>query len=884
MRTWKRPSLSRLYVLIALVFLSPVAGAEEVSKTKTEKEVESGSESDTTFDPFMLKHYNIPPELAEQLSRAPRFTAGSQQVFLYVNGENRGSTTVRFNDQGALCFNRTLLKHAGLRVPDDMKSPIHPEDVVLPDVTHSSSPVTTEDKGKTDGNNQNDGAKSGVTSGLDAPLSFWAGAPGVQQETSTQESSCIDFLATWSRTEIELLPARQEVRLIVPNEALALEEKDLASYQSGGAALVLNYDALAMNSSTSGSSSEYRSLSTETGLNIGDWVLRNRHNLTEQDGERNSDNLQTYLQRTVVPWKSVLQLGEIDIANPVLAGVPITGIQLLPDGALNATRSGVTIQGLAMTPQSRVEVKQEGILIHSTVVPAGPFTLQDVVLLRGNTGVDVTVYGSDGSENSFSIPAAALRQVSLSRQGTTFGAGQIRQTGNTVTQTPAVLSWSNDVLLTARHLLTGGVMLSEDWQGAGLTLDSAIGQTTISTGTTVTKAEDEGKNGMQGSVAISGLLAERLSGNLAVIWQSDGYRDLSDTLQMHRRREEDGEEDEQGRGRTQITAGLGLNMENFGSGSMAYTQSRSSTGEWGKSLSLSWSRRLGPATLSATYQKEIEGNFGDALFINLSLPVGRGKSLQTRVSRSGDSDPRASVIWNQTVSEAFNYSLSTSATQGQGEGNFSGSLSAVPYYARLNMGYSRNGGDNSSNAGLSGGLVVHRDGVTLSPNRVQDTFGIVKLGDEAGVKIRTPGGTVWTDATGRAVASQLPAWQESRLEVETATLPRNMDIGNGYQKVGAARGSVSRIDFDVIRVRRILMTAKLPDGTLLPKGASVFDESGNWVTMVVDDGQIFVADARDGKLKVSMPDGKNCTVPVTSGEEMATEDYFEKSDVVCVPG
>ncbi len=53
---------------------------------------------------------------------------------------------------------------------------------------------------------------------------------------------------------------------------------------------------------------------------------------------------------------------------------------------------------------------------------------------------------------------------------------------------------------------------------------------------------------------------------------------------------------------------------------------------------------------------------------------------------------------------------------------------------------------------LSGGIALHRQGVTFSPYTIKDTFGIAHLSKpESGIEIATPQGPVWTDFWGQAV-------------------------------------------------------------------------------------------------------------------------------------
>ena len=122
-----------------------------------------------------------------------------------------------------------------------------------------------------------------------------------------------------------------------------------------------------------------------------------------------------------------MQVGEINAMSNVLSGIPITGIQLMPTSGLTKDGSGVSVSGIARSSQARVEIRQNNQLIFSTLVSAGPFTLDDVPVARNNVDLDVSVVESDGSTNHFIVPAAAVKQRNLSRpQGLTVSAGQVR--------------------------------------------------------------------------------------------------------------------------------------------------------------------------------------------------------------------------------------------------------------------------------------------------------------------------------------------------------------------------------------------------------------------------------------------------------------------------
>ena len=296
-----------------------------------------------SFDKDTLQQRGIDPALATLLMQAPRFTAGRHPVTLTVNGQRHGRVDVTFNREGALCFDRSLLDAANLNAARRM---------------------------------------------LD-------------------DGPCHDFLGTSPQTVIEPDPATLALALIVPTDAIRPLVRDFTGYQTGGIAGLLNYDVTGLHSRFGDQSSRYTSANTELGFNAGDWIVRSRQVQTWQDDVSRTTHIAAYAQRTFASHEAVLQAGQINLYNPVLAGAQITGVQVLNEQALQIEGQSAVIEGIANS-QAQVEVRQNGSLIHSTVVPAGPFALTNVRRLNTRSDVEVTIKETDGSERSFTVPAAML--------------------------------------------------------------------------------------------------------------------------------------------------------------------------------------------------------------------------------------------------------------------------------------------------------------------------------------------------------------------------------------------------------------------------------------------------------------------------------------------
>lgn len=137
-----------------------------------------------------------------------------------------------------------------------------------------------------------------------------------------------------------LLPATQEVHIVVPPEAVE-KANDLAHFQQGGTAGLLNYSAYRSYFSSYGNHSSNSYLNLESGFNAGDWMVRGAHNLRQSSaGGFTFDNAYVYAQKTLVDRKQLLQAGQINFSNNLLSGASIDGMQLIPQSALSSQGEG----------------------------------------------------------------------------------------------------------------------------------------------------------------------------------------------------------------------------------------------------------------------------------------------------------------------------------------------------------------------------------------------------------------------------------------------------------------------------------------------------------------------------------------------------------------
>ena len=764
------------------------------------------------FDTKTLDQRGIDPQLASLLLDAPRFTAGTHAVTLRVNGQRRGRLQARFDEHGALCFDRALLDTANLRVPAD------------------SGP-------------------------------------------------CHDFLARFPQSLVEPDPASLTVSLVVPSEALRPLQQDISEYQAGGVAGLLNYDLSGFYNRFGDDASRFGSANTEVGFNAGDWIVRSRQVQTWQDGLSRSTHLEAYAQRTFARYQTVLQAGQVRLYNPVLSGAQITGVQVFTEQALQDQEQGATIEGIANSP-AQVEVRQNGALIHSTVVPAGPFALTDVRRLNTRSDVEVTVKESTGGERRFTVPAAMLG-LGLPAAGYSVAAGRVRNMGNAQGDDPWVVSAGWNGAAHPQLSVGGGVLAASQYRGVGASMAWLPGldsQLQLASQLSDAQARDKAQ-GVQTDLSWAQRLGEQWSFSLANSWRTPGYRELEEATyaaQPDRHRST--------RYRDQQSATLGWSHPWLGAFSAGLSRSSNFDGANSSRALASWGTSVNGVSLSASAEWQMGGRQqqDNAVYLNLSLPLGESRRARAWVRNSGG-EHRSGLGLNEQVNDQLNYRVSAEYDSRDRQVETSVGLSALPRYSQLDLSYSRSDAERSSyQGGARGAMVVHGGGMTFSPYPVRATFALVSVGDMSGIKLSTPSGPVWTDWQGQAVVSQVNAYGRSPVEVQTRSLPRNADIHNGLAMISAGRGAVDRVEFGVALTRRLLLTVRTDQDQPLPRGATVSTAEGEFVTLVQDGSQVFLPNVLEHTtLWVGTAGKQRCELRFELPAKANPTVYYETAPALC---
>jgi outer membrane usher protein FimD/PapC len=552
---------------------------------------------------------------------------------------------------------------------------------------------------------------------------------------------------------------------------------------------------------------------------------------------------------------------------------------------MHAAQNGARgqVEGVAYS-SARIEVRQNGVMIYTTLVPGGPFTLKALPLLSNQLDLEVSVHEQDGQTRRFRVPAASLQAGQFDTpSGFSLAAGTVRRLGTDPREAPAFATLASDWNWGQTRRMTGGVLAGTDYLSMGWGLRQQWpGEIALDLRHLMSRDKLAGLAGEQIQLSVGALLAPNLSANVVAVRQSQGYRTLSDTGWNHDLYQPES------RSREYWVYSLNGSMEGWGAVAATWSRYSHQQEPTLTRAGLSWSAALSPRTnLALSLERDI-GNTateqrGSAMYLTVNMALDGQRRVRSYLRNDERSGLRKGLSMSDVVSDTLAYTFSAEHRDAT-PAAFGARLSALPHYTSLDAGIDQRNAATEFDLGLRGGVAFHREGVTLSPYPLRDTFAVLKAGNRSGLKLQTPQGPVWTDGQGYAVAASLPVYSTARVEVDPTSLPRNVETVDGYQEVEAGRGSVQYLDFSLVTVRRLLLTAIMADQQRVPQGLTVHDGQGEYLTTVLEGGRIFLADVKPGQtLHVQLSATSRCVLDFTLAAIPDDTALIENVDATCTP-
>ncbi|MBY4864994.1 fimbrial biogenesis outer membrane usher protein [Burkholderia sp. Bp9017] len=650
---------------------------------------------------------------------------------------------------------------------------------------------------------------------------------------------------------------RQTLRLSIPQALLARKARGYVSpdqWTAGETVGLLGYNFNLYTSKANGHTAQTQGyLGLNGGVNLGTWRFRHEGSYSwSSRGQSRYQGIATYVQRDLPSLSSQLVIGESYTSGELFDSTQFRGVRLSTDDRMlpDSLRGyAPVVRGIANS-NAKVTIRQNDVTIYETTVAPGNFEIDDLYPTGYGGDLQVSVEEADGAVHTFSVPYAAV-PMSL-RPGIgrySFVAGTLRNPHGSSQPlfTQATYQRGLTNLLTAY----GGVTLATGYASAMLggafnTSFGAFGADLTHAMTSLPGAKRYNGSSIRVSYAKS---VEATGTDVALAayrYSTDGYFGLNDAMQA-RDAVRDGQSiDSVWRQRHRASLAL---TQRLGATGGRINATASAVNYWNRAgsdvnYSIGYTNRFRNVSysLTATRQRNAGGDMGTLYYASVTIPFGREHPMTAtgNVSRDALGRARLQSTLSGSLGDDHALSYSVSANHASGPDAVTDGSASVTYRTRMaEVNASAGAGTDfqQGSLGVRGALVAHRGGITFS-QPVSETFAIVEAPGAAGARITNAAG-VKVDGNGYAVVPYLTPYSLNTVALDPKGISMDVELKETSRQIAPRAGAVPLIRFATNTGRAALVRAPQVDGTPLPFGAVVRDETGKEVGVVAQASKVF---------------------------------------------
>jgi outer membrane usher protein len=701
-------------------------------------------------------------------------------------------------------------------------------------------------------------------------LDFEKLSPAASAELrKVRSTGCANLKAMIPHAAVSFDLSQLQLDISVPQAAMLRKPRGYVGpelWDSGVPSATFGYNFNAYRSATSYATTTVGHLDLMAGFNLGSWHLRQRSSVeVTSNGTDRFQNIATYLAHDIPAIRSDLTVGDSFTDGAVFDSFGFRGVslasddQMLPDSQLEYAP---VVRGIAQT-NARVVITQNGNTILETTVSPGTFEINDLYATGYGGDLHVTVFEADGTQNTFVVPYASV--VQLLRPGVwryAVTAGEVQQPSVTGTErfAQATLQHGFNNYLTGYTGAVGAPHYAAELLGVAVNTPlGAVAADLTQARTAVT--DTYSSSGQSLRLSYSKLFYDTHT-NITIAtyrYSSGGYYSFSDAQTSRQAALAGASPDTVQRARSQweinVSQTLPRRWGNFyltasvrdfwnAAGTSTQFQGGYTNHFRFSGTSLSYSVAMARQTNTQT------GKPDSRMQVNFSLPLGHSlhsPMVSTNFNQDTDGDVRtrgAMESINGTVGENNQLSYSATASQSSDSDAYTASGQYRGNYASVSASISEGSGYSQQSLGTTGGLVVHPGGITLS-NQMTDTIGIVEALGAEGAHVTNSIGTV-INRSGYAVLPFLMPYRLNTINIDPdEAVSADVEFKSTSESVAPRLNSVVMIRFQTVGGRAILITAHLADGSVVPFGATVYDEKGGEVGLAGQDGGIYLRGIAD---------------------------------------
>ncbi len=730
-----------------------------------------------------------------------------------------------------------------------------------------------------------------------------------RKTTATLAGDCVDIVQLLPGAQVNIDQSELSAHLSIPQIYINTHSGGYIApeyWESGINAGFVSYNANAYQStSPDGTTNKNLYVGLNTGLNLLGWNLRHNgsFNASETQGNDQSQSshsytsISTYAQHDVAGLEAMATVGQFYTPGDLFDSIPFTGVQIGSDERMMPdSEKGFApeIRGTAET-NAKITVRQGEQVVYETTVAPGPFAINDLSNTGYSGDLNVTITEADGRTKSFVVPYASVNQLlrpGISRFSAT--AGTYRDTtshsnGEGYSEPKFIQSTYRRGVSNKVTIYTGGILSDDYLSGlAGLALNTSMGAFAFDVTNSYAKnlpAEVQGidstMNGQSYRVTYSKRL-DTTNTDLALAayrFSNSDYLTLQNVAQL-----KGNVHDTLYRPRERLQMNISQPVGDWGNVYLSgitetswEDSGRSTTYQAGYGTGFSWGTIN--VSLGRTYS---DGVYDDQLALMFSIPLGRSHSMTLTNTMNYQDSGRYSAQTNLSGSAgdrnqvSYNGFASHSVNNGDSGEQYGGSLNYNGALSNVGTSVSGGGGYNQYSLSARGTVIGYAGGVAMTSSQGETMAIIEAKGANGAEVIGGSGSTVgWW---GNSVIASLTPYQNNSVLIDPHGASSDVELQSSSANTVPRYGSITRLKFDTVVGKPVLVRGLLSSGKPVPFGADVLDKQNTLVSMVGQGGQILLRGQADqGSLQVKWGDkaGESCTLTyaVSQTTNTATTGY-----------
>ncbi|HEJ9059005.1 TPA: fimbrial biogenesis outer membrane usher protein [Serratia fonticola] len=723
------------------------------------------------------------------------------------------------------------------------------------------------------------------------------------QSLSMENNDCVDISKYINNFDYDVDLSKLTLRLSIPQIYLDSVQSTMApekEWDDGIIAFLMNYNyngSYSNNENNNNYSSNYLNLNNRA--NVGAWrVNANVYFDENKSGPTSSHKMDTngiYLSRKINSLKSEFLVGQNSVgsslfdANAYIGMTLATSNEMLPDSDRGYSPS---IRGIAQS-RSKLTVKQNDSIIFQTYVNPGPYNINNLNSVGSSGDYEVELTSAEGVVQKYLVPYSSLPNL--------------------------LRLWKYNYALTLGKLDLNSAKKVNFFQstvGIGIPFDATLFVGTQISESYTSVGIGSGKDfGNFGALSIDALHAtskinnDKMSGESYRIlysksfsetgtnFQLTGYRySTSDYYTLSEVAHRDGISDNffdhysSGRRKDNFQINVSQSLNDYG---QLYIWGNVNS-YWGsdkksKNIQLGWNKnftQLNNIMVSASFSKRTYSTLNDNVFyLSLSMPLTKTTTkntmyLSNSINYSKSDYSNATSLYGNALDNTIDYNIYQTLNKKSDYNNTNINMAYKSNSATLRAGTSYSQQSKQLDYGISGGVLLHQDGVVLT-REANDTAILVEAKGAQGARVNRAGENISINKFGYALIPYATPYHYNDVELDPSTFSEGYDVDNKVSKIAPTRGAISKVTFDVKKGFSFLVSVRYKNNPI-KFGTLVKNIKYNNVAIADDDGTVFLTGVENNSsFTVAWDDNTTCRFVVKYDDESKLK-AVNKKQVDCL--